>query len=104
MLVGGFVAILVQALFFPVTSRSKLVESLGQAVLNINEMESSIAIGLETEDIDISNMKLAKHFHSSRKRANLYLAAATDYCVFSGHPSVHVLVADMSRCYDRTGT
>jgi len=82
MIVGGAVAVAVQAILFPVTARSKLVESLGQAVLNINEMESSIAIGLESEGIDISSMKLAKHFNRSRKRANLYLAAATNYCMF----------------------
>lgn len=80
MLVGGFVAVLVQALFFPVTGRQKLVESLGQAVLNINEMESAIAIGLESEGVDLSSVKLAKNFKRSRKRASLYLAAATNYC------------------------
>lgn len=80
MFVGGAIAVLVQAILFPVTARSKLVESIGQAVLSINEMESSIAIGLESEGIDISSMKLAKHFGRSRKRASLYLAAASNYC------------------------
>lgn len=82
MIIGGSSALIVQTVVFPVKARVKLVETLGLAILNINEMESAIAFGVDqtTNLPDVKNEKAVTAFYKARKQAEVSLAAASAYC------------------------
>ncbi|KAF3933272.1 hypothetical protein ABW20_dc0100633 [Dactylellina cionopaga] len=81
MVIGGSGALIVQAVIFPVQARAKLVETVGLAVLKINEMESAIAFGVDqtTNLEDLRNENAVKAFYKARKKAEVSLAAASAY-------------------------
>ncbi|EPS35466.1 hypothetical protein H072_11152 [Dactylellina haptotyla CBS 200.50] len=81
MIIGGLGAVIVQSVIFPVKARVKLVETVGMAVLKINEMESAIAFGVDqTANIsDLKNENAVKAFYKARKKADVSLAAASAY-------------------------
>ncbi|KAK6515704.1 hypothetical protein TWF281_004295 [Arthrobotrys megalospora] len=81
MIIGGCGALIVQTVIFPVKARVKLVETIGLAVLKINEMESAIAFGVDqtTNLEDLANENAVKAFYKARKKAEVSLAAASAY-------------------------
>ncbi|KAF3085401.1 hypothetical protein TWF103_002172 [Orbilia oligospora] len=85
MIIGGSGALIVQTVIFPVKARVKLVETIGLAVLKINEMESAIAFGVDqTTNIgDLANENAVKAFYKARKKADVSLAAASAYLTVS---------------------
>lgn len=85
MIIGGCGALIVQTVIFPVKARVKLVETIGLAVLKINEMESAIAFGVDqTTNIgDLANENAVKAFYKARKKADVSLAAASAYLTVS---------------------
>ncbi|KAK6503651.1 hypothetical protein TWF481_008656 [Arthrobotrys musiformis] len=85
MIIGGSGAVIVQTIIFPVKARVKLVETVGLAVLKINEMESAIAFGVDqTTNIgDLTNENAVKAFYKARKKADVSLAAASAYLTVS---------------------
>ncbi|KAK6355422.1 hypothetical protein TWF696_004520 [Orbilia brochopaga] len=85
MIIGGSGAVIVQAVLFPVKARVKLVETVGMAVLKINEMESAIAFGVDqTGNLsDLTNENAVKAFNKARKKAEVSLAAASAYMTVS---------------------
>ncbi|KAF3928525.1 hypothetical protein ABW21_db0203651 [Orbilia brochopaga] len=85
MIIGGSGAVIVQAVLFPVKAREKLVETVGMAVLNMNEMESAIAFGVDqTGNLsDLKNENAVKAFNKARKKAEVSLAAAAVYLTVS---------------------
>ncbi|KAJ6256284.1 LOW QUALITY PROTEIN: hypothetical protein Dda_8781 [Drechslerella dactyloides] len=85
MIIGGSAALIVQTVLFPVKARAQLVETVGMAVLKINEMESAIAFGVDqTANLsDITNENAVKAFNKARKKAEVSLAAASAYLTVS---------------------
>ncbi|KAF3284357.1 hypothetical protein TWF970_011573 [Orbilia oligospora] len=85
MIIGGSAAVIVQTVIFPVKARVKLVETIGLAVLKINEMESAIAFGVDqtTNIEDLANENAVKAFYKARKKADVSLAAASAYLTVS---------------------
>ncbi|EWC46129.1 hypothetical protein DRE_04703 [Drechslerella stenobrocha 248] len=85
MIIGGSAAVIVQTVLFPVKARVKLVETVGLAVLKINEMESAIAFGVDqtTNLSDLRNENAVKAFNRARKKAEVSLAAASAYLTVS---------------------
>ncbi|KAK6527831.1 hypothetical protein TWF694_004806 [Orbilia ellipsospora] len=81
MIIGGSGALIVQTVLFPVRARVMLVETVGTAVLKINEMESAIAFGVDqTANIsDLRNENAVKAFSKAKKKAEVSLAAASAY-------------------------
>ncbi|KAF3935962.1 hypothetical protein ABW19_dt0206905 [Dactylella cylindrospora] len=81
MIIGGSAAVIIQTVIFPVKARVKLVETVGLAVLKINEMESALAFGVDqtTNLSDIRNENAVKAFYKARKKAEVSLAAASAY-------------------------
>ncbi|KAI5797680.1 hypothetical protein EDC01DRAFT_33918 [Geopyxis carbonaria] len=83
MLIGGFVATLVQLILFPVKARERLKESITSAIAQITRMESYIALGVdETKNINTSPM-LFKRFEKSRKKSSAALASAETFLTFT---------------------
>ncbi|KAF3925489.1 hypothetical protein AA313_de0202592 [Arthrobotrys entomopaga] len=81
MITGGSGALIVQSVIFPVRARVMLVETVGTAVLKINEMESAIAFGVDqmANISDLRNENAVKAFSKAKKKAEVSLAAASAY-------------------------
>lgn len=76
---------IVQLGIYPIKARERLKESLASAIVQINKMESLIAVGVdETTNIKDINPELFKNFDKSRKAATKYLADAATFLSFTG--------------------
>lgn len=76
MLIGGALATVVQLILFPVRARDRLKDSLASAIVQINRMETYIALGVdETRNINTSPA-LYKRFSKAAKKAGVALSSA----------------------------
>lgn len=83
-LVGGTTALIVEMVLFPVRARDRLVESLASAIKQISEMQSSVAIGIESPcAINLKSEPLRKGFKRSKGKAESALAAAQTFLPFT---------------------
>lgn len=79
-MVGGFVALVVEMVLFPVKASERLVEALTTALCQINEMENCIASGIEERsNLDVFNADVLLHFDRARGKANSALSAAETF-------------------------
>ncbi|KAI0109924.1 hypothetical protein F4814DRAFT_424985 [Daldinia grandis] len=82
-LVGGTIALLVEMFLFPVRARDRLVESLASSILQISQMEASIAVGIDSpRNIDIKSSALNENFEDAKEKAEQALAAARTFLPF----------------------
>lgn len=79
MVIGGCVAMLVQMIILPTKARVRLKESLAAAIVQINKMESCIALGVDETKNIISSPRLFKKFARASKKAETALAGAETY-------------------------
>ncbi|ETS82366.1 hypothetical protein PFICI_04242 [Pestalotiopsis fici W106-1] len=83
-LVGGTTALIVEMVLFPVRARDRLVESLASAIKQISNMESSVAVGIETPcAVDLRSEALKNRFKRSKGKAESALAAAQTFLPFT---------------------
>ncbi|KAI1211043.1 uncharacterized protein F4807DRAFT_451176 [Annulohypoxylon truncatum] len=82
-LVGGTIALLVEMFLFPVRARDRLVESLASTIQQISQMESSIAVGIDSpQNVDIKSHALSENFKDAMEKAEQALAAARTFLPF----------------------
>lgn len=82
-LIGGTVALLVEVILYPVKARTRLVESLAAAIRMIEQMETCLAYGVETEtNIDLSSPVVRQRFEEARSKAEGSLTAAETFLPF----------------------
>ena len=85
-MIGGFVALVVEVIIFPVKARDRLVESLASSISQINEMESCLAHGIETgANIDVHSKEVAARFTRAKAKAEGALSAAETFLPFCEH-------------------
>jgi len=85
-LIGGFVALVVEVMIFPVKARDRLVESLASSISQINEMESCLAHGIETgANIDVHSKEVSDRFARAKAKAEGALLAAETFLPFCEH-------------------
>ena len=85
-MVGGAVALVVEMVLIPVKARTRLVESLAAALVQINEMEKCIAAGIETGvNVNIHTAKNFQRFEHASGKANTALSAAETFLPFCSH-------------------
>ncbi|KAG6167669.1 hypothetical protein E4U35_003954 [Claviceps purpurea] len=76
-LVGGVVAIAVEALILPVRARDRLVESLSVSVRQIQRMQAAVAVGIDDPHrTKFRSRKLFDRFSHCRDKAQAALGAA----------------------------
>ncbi|KAG5965512.1 hypothetical protein E4U58_002787 [Claviceps cyperi] len=76
-LVGGIVAIAVEALILPVRARDRLVESLSASVRQIQRMQAAVAVGIDDPHRPkFRSRKLFDRFSHCRDKAQAALGAA----------------------------
>ncbi|KAG5928810.1 hypothetical protein E4U42_007995 [Claviceps africana] len=76
-LVGGLVAIGVEAFISPVRARDRLVESLSTAVRQVQKMQAAISVGIDdAHRPNFRSRKLFGRFNHCRDKAQAALAAA----------------------------
>ncbi|KAJ4309560.1 hypothetical protein N0V84_011434 [Fusarium piperis] len=81
--IGGAVALLVEMLLFPVRARDRLLESLSASVKQVQNMQASMAVGLDSPiKPDFRNPGLHKRFNHARSKARGALAAAETFLPF----------------------
>lgn len=82
-LVGGLVAMLVEALIKPVRARDRLVDSLSASVRQVQKMQAAVAVGIDNpERPNFRSVKLFNRFTHSRDKAQGALAAAETFLPF----------------------
>ncbi|KAI1103989.1 hypothetical protein F4804DRAFT_308738 [Jackrogersella minutella] len=82
-LVGGTVALLVEMLLFPVRARDRLVESLASTIQQISQMESSVAVGIDSpENVNIKSHAINENFKDAMEKAEQALSAARTFLPF----------------------
>ncbi|KAI1458014.1 hypothetical protein F4805DRAFT_467072 [Annulohypoxylon moriforme] len=82
-LVGGTIALLVEMFLFPVRARDRLVESLASTIQQISQMESSVAVGIDSpQNVDIKSHALSENFQDAMEKAEQALAAARTFLPF----------------------
>jgi hypothetical protein len=82
-LIGGVVALIIEAVLFPVRARDRLVESLAGSIKQISEMEACLAHGIETEiNVDVHSKIVAARFDRAKGKAEGALAAAETFLPF----------------------
>ena len=85
-LIGGFVALVIELIVFPVKARDRLVESLASSINHINEMESCLAHGIETgANIDVNSKEVSNRFTRAKGKAEGALCAAETFLPFCEH-------------------
>lgn len=83
-LIGGTVALLVEVTLFPVRARDRLVESLASSIMQISNMEASVAVGIdEKEKIDFKEHALNANFTHAKEKAESALTAARTFLPFT---------------------
>ncbi|KAJ6444528.1 malate transporter, aliminium toerance [Purpureocillium lavendulum] len=81
--VGGAVAVLVEVCIAPVRARDRLVESLSASVRQVQKMQASLAVGVDTpERLNLKSQKLLYRFSHARDKAQAALAAAETFLPF----------------------
>ena len=79
-MIGGAVALIVEVVLLPVKARSRLVESLGAALKQINEMETCVALGIEEGvNLDMYAPEVFRRFEKASGKANGALSAAETF-------------------------
>ena len=82
-MVGGLTAVLVEVCIAPVRARDRLVESLSASVRQVQKMQASLAVGVDTpERLDLKSEKLLNRFNHARDKAQAALAAAETFLPF----------------------
>ncbi|UNI21702.1 hypothetical protein JDV02_007669 [Purpureocillium takamizusanense] len=82
-IIGGLVAVLVEVCIAPVRARDRLVESLSASVRQVQKMQASLAVGVDTpERLDLKSEKLLNRFNRARDKAQAALAAAETFLPF----------------------
>ncbi|CAG8958777.1 hypothetical protein HYFRA_00011727 [Hymenoscyphus fraxineus] len=82
-LIGGAVALGLQAVFLPVKARDRLVESLASSIGQIIEMEACLAYGIDAEEnIDIRSNIVSERFDHAKSKAQGALTAAQTFLPF----------------------
>lgn len=82
-LVGGTIALLVEMFLFPVRARDRLVESLASTIQQISQMESSVAVGIDSPlNVDTKSHALNENFKDAMEKAEQALAAARTFLPF----------------------
>ncbi|KAI0889116.1 uncharacterized protein GGS22DRAFT_67535 [Annulohypoxylon maeteangense] len=82
-LVGGTIALLVEMFLFPVRARDRLVESLASTIQQISQMESSVAVGIDSpQNVDIKSHALSDNFKDAMEKAEEALTAARTFLPF----------------------
>ena len=80
-MIGGVLAIAVEMVLLPVKARTRMIESLADALRHINEMETCIAAGIEEgKNFDVYNTDRVIRFEHASSRANGALGAAETFC------------------------
>lgn len=81
---GGFVAMIVQLTIYPVKARERLKESLASAIVQINKMESFIALGVDDDrNIDDKKVILVKLCDKARNAVQASLNSADVFLGFT---------------------
>ncbi|KAI8689925.1 hypothetical protein LRP88_13772 [Fusarium phalaenopsidis] len=81
--IGGAVALLIEMLLFPVRARDRLLESLSASVKQVQNMQASMVVGLDSPiKPDFRNPGLHKRFNHARSKARGALAAAETFLPF----------------------
>ncbi|KAH8804660.1 hypothetical protein F5884DRAFT_796815 [Xylogone sp. PMI_703] len=76
-LIGGVVALFIEVIIFPVRARDRFVESLAASVRRISEMESCLAVGIESEsNVNVHSKNTTERFERAKSKAQAALAAA----------------------------
>ncbi|KAH8681198.1 hypothetical protein BX600DRAFT_14843 [Xylariales sp. PMI_506] len=82
--VGGTLALVVELILFPVRARDQLVESLASSIQQISNMESAVAIGIDSPGkFDINSPALDESFTHAREKAQAALSAARTFLPFT---------------------
>ncbi|ODA78047.1 hypothetical protein RJ55_06650 [Drechmeria coniospora] len=82
-LIGGCVAVLVEVAIAPVRARDRLVESLSASVRQVQRMQTSMAVGIDTPDrLDIRSHARLVRFNHARDKAQGALTAAETFLPF----------------------
>ncbi|KAK2591801.1 hypothetical protein QQS21_010502 [Conoideocrella luteorostrata] len=82
-LVGGLVAMVVEAVITPVRARDRLVESLSAAVRQIQKMQAAVFVGVDDPDRpNFRSEKLFSRFRHCRDKAHRALVAADTFLPF----------------------
>lgn len=82
-LIGGFVALIVEVVLFPVRARDRLVESLAASILQVNELEACLAYGIEAEtNVNVNSAIVSNRFSRAKAKAEAALAAAETFLPF----------------------
>jgi uncharacterized membrane protein YgaE (UPF0421/DUF939 family) len=82
-LIGGFVALIVEFILFPVKARDRLVESLASSIRHISDMEACVAYGVETEtNVDVRSPEIIERFETAKSKAQSALTAAETFLPF----------------------
>jgi uncharacterized membrane protein YgaE (UPF0421/DUF939 family) len=85
-IIGGVVALVVEAILFPVKARDRLVESLAASLNQITEMEACLAYGIETEtNVDVQSKAIVDRFERAKSKAEGALTAAETFLPFCGN-------------------
>lgn len=83
MLIGGCVATLVQIIILPAKARVKLKESLATAIVEINKMESCVALGVDETKNIVSSPRLFKKFARASRKAEVLLTSAETFLEYT---------------------
>ncbi|KAL8795626.1 MAG: hypothetical protein Q9195_001864 [Heterodermia aff. obscurata] len=79
-MIGGVLAIAVEMVLLPVKARTRMVESLADALRHVNEMENCIAAGIEEgKNFDVYNTDRVLRFEDASRNANGALGAAETF-------------------------
>lgn len=79
-IIGGVDAVLVEIFIFPVRARDRLVDSLADAVVHVQNMQAVIAVGIDhPERPNFRSRKLYTRFKRARDKAQSCLTAAETY-------------------------
>ena len=82
-MVGGAVALIVEAVLLPVKARTRLIDSIASALHHVNEMERCIAAGIESgRKIDIFAEENFLRFEDASGKASTALEAAETFLPF----------------------
>ncbi|KKY16868.1 putative uncharacterized membrane protein [Phaeomoniella chlamydospora] len=81
--IGAAVALAVQLIFLPVKARTRMVDNIASCLRQIQEMQSSIAFGIEqVADTDITAHRTVRRFEKASSKAKVALQAAEGYMPF----------------------
>ena len=98
-MIGGVIAIAVEVILLPVKARTRMVESLADALHHVNEMENCIAAGIEEgKNFDLYNTDRVLRFENARRMANGALGAAETFCQSSPSNGIEARAANKDQC------